>query len=311
MKVDGATLHIFLIEGRDETDGDLHRIFFPGLQSSKKNSFPETFFLIVNLYSLPWDSSPSNHHSGTFSNYQVHYVYIYWVHPYPHQFDNKLAVLGCVMHPRYTQLKFKMAPKKGGWKMTAVQGLFFTLGVNMHINVYYFYLKILGSNIIHYLYIFCIFFTHVISFVEIFTYIDISDTFTSVHTYTPGTKNHVASFQRDPQAGIVTDWVMERRGGRGKNHNRGGGCEWQGCVDCTLSKPCCTMEGGPAKIEEVCGQDVLARSDSSPPSRRGLWLAINTRTWLPSDGSSLPQGKENCQKEIGIPQGARRRHERV
>ena len=80
-----------------------------------------------------------------------------------------------------------------------------------------FYLKILGSNIIHYLYIFCIFFTHVISFVEIFTHIDISDTFTSVHKYTPGTKkNHVASFQRDPQAGIVTDWVMERRGGRGE-----------------------------------------------------------------------------------------------
>ena len=122
-----------------------------------------------------------------------------------------------------------------------------------------------------------------ISFVEIFTYIDIpmiyqthSRAFIHIHQEQ---KKHVASFQRDPQAGIVTDWVMERRGGRGKNHNRGGGCEWQGCVDCTLSKPSYTMEGGPAKIEEVCGQDVLPSIGDEAvaiPHLRGVgcgWLA--------------------------------------
>ena len=63
----------------------------------------------------------------------------------PGQFDDKLfvsslikyifpllVVLEFVMHPRYMQLKFSMAPKMGGCKIPIVHGPCFTLGVDMH-----------------------------------------------------------------------------------------------------------------------------------------------------------------------------------
>ena len=67
-----------------------------------------------------------------------------------------LIVLGCVMHPRCTQLKFNMAANKSGWKMTTLQGPCFTLGVNIHLNIFEFtmYLLELVRVLISYTYIY-------------------------------------------------------------------------------------------------------------------------------------------------------------